>query len=128
MDILKIIGVGIIGALMALTLRESKNEFSIYIILSTGIIILIYLITSLTSVITAFNDIVESSNIDSDLFSGILKIIGIGYITEYSSNICGDVGASSVGAKIELAGKLTIFIMAVPIIKTLVEVLMNFTI
>lgn len=128
MELLKVIGVGIIGALLALTLKESKNEFSIYVVLSTGVIILIYLITSLSNVIQAFNEIIVDSNINSELFSGILKIIGIGYITEYSAGICSDSGSVSIASKIELAGKLTIFIMAVPIIKTLIKVLTGFVV
>jgi stage III sporulation protein AD len=126
MELIKVIGVGIIGAVIAVTMKNWKNEFSVYIVLATGMLILIYALSFLNEVITAFNGIVDKTNIDSELFSGILKIIGIGYITEYSHNICTDCNAESIGNKIELCGKITIFLMALPIITTLVDVLIKF--
>ena len=41
MDIVKVIGVGIIGAVIAATLKNWKNEFYIYIVLGTGVVLLI---------------------------------------------------------------------------------------
>ncbi|MDR1906552.1 MAG: stage III sporulation protein AD [Clostridiales bacterium] len=123
MDIFKIIGVGIIGAVISVFLKESKPEFVIFAVMTAGVTILIIVLNSLTDVIDAFNVIVNKTNIDESLFSGILKIIGIGYIAEYSAEICGDMNCASIAGKIQLAGKITIFLMALPIMTAFIDVI-----
>ncbi|MBO5102803.1 MAG: stage III sporulation protein AD, partial [Clostridia bacterium] len=54
-----------------------------------------------------------------------LKIIGVGYITEFSSNLCADSGNSAVASKILLAGKLVIFVLAIPIITSLIDIIVS---
>lgn len=121
MDIFKIIGIGIIGAVVTLMLKQTSSEYSVLAVLSTGIIILIMILNSLTDVVLAFNEIVEKSGIESELFNGLLKIVGIGYVTEFSASMCADMNAESIGKKINFAGKITIFLMAMPIVTALID-------
>ncbi len=125
MEIFKVIGVGIIGAIIAGLLKKENSELSILVVMSTGIIILIVILNSLTEVIDAFFEIADKSGLGTGLFSGMLKIIGIGYLTEFSANLCDDYGYLSIGKKIQLGGKITIFLMALPIIGSLVEIIGN---
>jgi stage III sporulation protein AD len=71
----------------------------------------------------AFYNLTDKSGIDDKLFGTILKIIGIGYVTEYSASICSDFNSNSLGSKIQLAGKITIFLMALPVITSLIDLI-----
>lgn len=122
MEIFKIVGVGVIGAVIAGFLKTAKSEFSVFAVLATGMIILIMLINSMADVVEAFYDIVNKSGIPDKLFEGILKIIGVGYLTEYSAGICEDYGTSGIAKKLQLAGKIVIFLMALPILTNLIDV------
>ena len=123
MQIVKVIGVGLIGALVAGLLRQEKSELYIFAIIAGGALILIVILSSLTEVIAQFGLLVGRSGIDESLFAGVLKIIGVGYITEYSSALCNDYGVSSIANKMQLAGKVAIFFMTMPILANLVEVI-----
>ena len=123
MDIFKIIGVGIITAITALIVRQIKPEVSVIITISGGIIMLLMMVQSLTSIFSAFNSIVEKSGLTSGLFTTILKIIGVGYITEFSANLCADSGASSIADKILLAGKIIIVVLALPIVTNIIDII-----
>lgn len=123
MDIFRVIGVALIGGIVTLLLKQVKSEFSVLSVMASGIIILILVLNSLTDVIFAFNRIVDSAGIDSGLFSALLKIVGIGYVTEYSASLCDDMGVGTLGKKIQLAGKISIFLMALPIVTSLIDVI-----
>lgn len=56
----------------------------------------------------------------------ILKIIGIAYIAELGANLTKEAGLSAVAKNIELAGKVFIILLAVPIITAVVEAILNF--
>jgi len=123
MQILKVVGVGLIGALVAGLLRQERSELYIFAVIASGGLILIIILSSLTDVIKQFGMLVGKSGVDESLFAGVLKIIGVGYITEYASALCVDYGVSAIANKIQLAGKVTIFIMTLPILVNLINVI-----
>ncbi|MDE6550194.1 MAG: hypothetical protein K2M44_01670 [Clostridia bacterium] len=121
MDIFKVIGIGILGAIVALMLKNTQSSYAILAVIATGIVILIIAVNALGQVIVAFEEIVDKTNLSSALFATLLKIIGIGYLTEYSVNLCNDMECASIGKKISFAGKITIFLMAMPIVTALIK-------
>ena len=123
MQIVRVIGVGLIGALVAGLLREEKSELYIFTVIACGALILVILLSSLTEMISEFGMLIGQSGVDESLFAGVLKIIGIGYVTEYASSLCNDYGVSSIGNKLQLAGKVAIFFMTMPILANLVGVI-----
>ncbi len=125
MDIYKLIGVGIIGTLALLLLKNVKSELALFVGIATGVIMLVYVIGSLTSVVETFSGIVNKTGLDNGLFSGVLKVIGIGYLTEYSAGLCSDAGANGIASKILLGGKIAIFLIALPILDKLVEIVVG---
>ena len=123
MQIVKVIGVGLISALVTGMLREEKSELYIFAVIAGGALILIIILSSLTDVIKQFGMLVGKSGVDESLFAGVLKIIGVGYVTEYAASLCNDYGVTSIGNKLQLAGKVAIFFMTMPILANLVEVI-----
>ena len=123
MQIVKVIGVGLIGALVAGLLRQEKSELYIFAVIAGGALILIVILSSLTEVIAQFGMLVGKSGVDESLFAGVLKIIGVGYVTEYAAALCADYGVTSIGNKLQLAGKVAIFFMTMPVLANLVEVI-----
>ena len=55
----------------------------------------------------------------------MLKIIGIGYLVEFSANVCRDSGNSSIADKVIIAGKMMIFIISLPIITNLFDLVLD---
>ncbi len=123
MEILvKIIGVAIITTIAVLIIKQLKPELAVFVGLCGSIIIVIYIVNMIGGVLTIFDTMASKTGIDKDLFLVVLKIIGVGYLTEFSANLCQDAGVNSIADKIMLAGKVVIMIMALPIINNLLEI------
>lgn len=122
MMIVKLIGIALIGVVAVSLLRTAKPEFAVFAVIGTGIIMVITMISSLQNAILAFDDLVEKSGIDDRVFSAVLKIIGIGYLTEYSASIATDAGCASIAQKLQFGGKIIIFLMSISIVTALVDV------
>ena len=123
MDIFRIIGVGLATAITALIVKQVKPEIAVIVGLCGGVIMILMLVDGATNIISAFNSLISKSGVSSGVFSAVLKIIGIGYITEFSASLCGDAGATSVANKILLAGKILILISALPIVTNLIDII-----
>ena len=122
-EILKIIGLALITTISVIILKQQKPEIAVIVGVAGSVLIFFYLVDMISDVFGLFETVVSKTNIDSELFIVLIKIIGIGYITEFSANICSDSGNSAIASKIILAGKLTIFLLSVPIIISLISAL-----
>lgn len=119
MNFLQIVAIGIISAMLISLLKQTKPEIAILLGVAVGIIIIIMVVDELYEVVLTFYDIAETSGIAGDIFSLVLKIVGIGYVAEFSASVCADSGCKSIGEKILFAGKVVIMLLALPIIKDL---------
>ncbi|MEG1663284.1 MAG: SpoIIIAC/SpoIIIAD family protein [Clostridia bacterium] len=121
--IFKLIGIALIGVIVVSLLKSAKPEFAVFAVIATGVIMVITMLSSLQSVILAFDNIVNKSGIDDGIFAAVLKIIGIGYLTEYSASVATDAGCPSIAQKLQFGGKLVIFMMSISIVTALIDVI-----
>ena len=125
MDIVRVIGIALLTTFAVLMLRQTRPELAAIISLSGGLIILLMFTQGLASIVGSLNQIVYRTGIRSDVFVALLRIIGIGYLTEFASGICQDADNNSLAQKVTLAGKVLILILAIPIINNLIEVVLG---
>lgn len=125
MEIVKIILVGVITSICVVILKNVKPELSILASLAGSVVILVLIINSLTDVISTFAGIVTKTNINMGLFSNVLKIVGIGYLTEFGANVCNDTGNGSIADKVLLGGKVIILCFALPIINSMLNIIIG---
>lgn len=125
MDIVKIIGIGIIALIIIIILKQYKPEFAVYASIIAGISILIFSLSNISSVINLLQDISSMANINSEFLGIILKITGISILTEFAVSICQDSGESAIANKIDIGGKIMIISMSIPIISALLETILK---
>ena len=126
MELFKVLGVGIIGVILANLVQSVKTEFSLYVILATGMIILVFVLDSMSRAVEAFYTLSDKTGISDTMFASLIKIVGVGYLTEYASSVCSDGGATSIATKLRLYGKIVVFLMAAPLVIQLSETLLDF--
>ena len=125
MDIVKIIGIGLIALIIIVLLRQYKPEFAIYVTIITGVLILLLSISNISGVINLLKDISNRANINSEFLGIILKITGIAILTEFAVSICQDSGEKSIANKIDIGGKAIIITISLPIISSLLETILK---
>lgn len=125
MEIIQIVGLGLIATILILIVKEQKPMFAFLIATTAGIFIFLFVIGKIGSVISVLERMAESSGMDEVHLKTILKIIGIAYIAEFGAQIVRDAGQESIASKIELAGKVLILVLAVPIISIIIETVMK---
>ena len=122
MEIFKIIAIGIVTTIAVLVVKQSKPEIAVFVGLAGSLLIFIEIINMLSGIFTVFNTIITKTGVSSDLFSTLLKIIGVGYLTEFSASLCSDSGNSSIADKILLGGKIVILVLAMPIFISIINI------
>ncbi|NLI58448.1 MAG: stage III sporulation protein AD [Clostridium sp.] len=125
MEIFQIVILAVISTLIIIVLKVQRPETALMISIVTGVIIFFVVLGKTSAIIELLKGYAEKANIDIVYFSTLLKIIGIAYIAEFGSEICKDAGESAIASKVELAGKVIIIILAVPIVTSLLDLVIN---
>lgn len=125
MEIVQVIGIAFVATFMIMIIKQYRPEFSIYISIITGILIFFVVISKLTSVIELIKSLSSKLGTNMQYFSLLIKITGIAYLSEFATNICKDSGETAIASKVELAGRVIIIAMSVPILGALIDTITN---
>ncbi len=122
-ELIRIAILGIIAAIFVVVISEKKPEMGMLLGLVFGVIALMIAFGKAGAIIKALEDTIESAGIDAKLLVPVLKITGMAYITQFSVDVCKDVGQNSIAGKVETVGKIMMLLVAVPIVTSLIHII-----
>lgn len=125
MEIAQVVVIGFIATIIVVFLKDHKPEIALQLSLAVGVIIFLFMITRLTVVVQALQEIALKVNIDITYLNIVLKIIGVAYLASFGVEICKDAGQSSIASKIEFAGKIIIISLAIPILMAVMDLVVK---
>lgn len=122
-EVFKIVAFAIVSVVLIILLKQQKPEIALLLTIVVAVSILFIAVDKLSGIFELLETLVTKSGINKNFLSIILKITVIAYIVEFGKNICIDAGQSSIATKLEMAGKVIIVCLSLPIISSLVNIL-----
>lgn len=123
--IFKIIAIALLTVIATVVVKPVRNDFALIIALTGGIILLMLVLGYVGQVFSVMREIISLSGVSSSLYTLLLKIVGVGYLVEFTAGICSDTGNSSLGDKVLLGGKVIILVMALPIVTNILQIIVE---
>jgi len=133
----KIAAAGILIIIIEKVLKSSGKEDISTLTNIAGVVIILLMIINLISklfdsikspigeVITFLKDMSSKADIDSFYITLVLKIVGITYIATFATEICKEAGAQGIASRIELAAKILILVIAMPILMGVLDAILK---
>ena len=123
---LKIISIALITVFLSAIIKNKSSEISLIVSICGGVLIFMLCFEMLENVVDFFIETSEKLVIDFDIIKLIIKVIGVGYITEFTADIVEDFGNKTIASKVILGGKLVVCGITLPIIRKLFLLLFSF--
>ena len=123
MQIFQLIGIAFVTAVTALLLKSARPELSFAVTVAGCIILLLMILDLVKDSLSVFHDIAQNTGIDATLIKILLKMIGVGYLVEFSAGLLNDFGQNSLADKLIFAGKIVVLILAVPILESVLSLI-----
>lgn len=121
MDVIKIIGIGLIALIIIIIVKQYRPEFTIYVSLIAGSMILMLVMGKMSAIIDLLTSLSSKTAINNEFLVLLIKITGIAFLTEFAVSICRDSGETAIANKMDMGGKVIIISMSIPIIASLLE-------
>ena len=125
MQIFQLVGIALVTAAAALLLKGTKPEIALAVTVAGSIILLLFAFEIFEGSLTIFQKIADATGIESSLVKILLKMVGIGYLVEFSAGILNDFGQNSLGDKLVFVGKIIILVLAVPILESVLSLVVR---
>jgi stage III sporulation protein AD len=125
MGILQLIATGILCAVLALTVKKHRPEIALVITLASGVLLFLMVLPELVFAVGVFTQLGEMMDGGAVYVGLVLRVIGVAYMVELGASVCADAGESAIAAKIDLAGRVIIMVMAMPIVLEIAGVVLG---
>ena len=122
-EIFQLVGIAFVTAVAALLVKGTKPELAAVITIAGGIILLLFVLEVFRSSLDIFAEITRLTGLDAAIVKTLLKMVGIGYLVEFSAGILNDFGQNSLADKLVLCGKILVLILAVPILESVLSLI-----
>ena len=114
-DILSVCIIAVIASVLTLVLKKNNPEFSVIVAITAGVIVIFMILPDVQNVARLFVHMSEIAGISSEYISVIIKSCVIAMVSGVCASTCRDAGNSSLALKLEIAGRVTIIILAMPV-------------
>ena len=111
------IGVGLVGMVIAVLLRQYKPEYAVFVSLAVGILIIGMLCSQLLPIFDELKEMLSKASLSLEYIGILVKSLGVCYLTQLASDACRDAGETAISSKLELAGKITVLSFRAAVIR-----------
>lgn len=115
----------LLGVVMILTLKNRNSELSIVLCVAICVMVSILAIQILSPVISFLQTLRQIGSVDNGVMTALLKIVGIGLLSELGSHICEDAGVSALGRSLQFVGTGVILWLSLPLLNSLLSLLQD---
>lgn len=122
-DIVKLCGFGLMAVVLCVTVRQLKPDSAVLVNIAAGIMILLAAVRLLSPSVKAIGELADSAGISGEFAEVLLKALAISYVTSLSADCARDAGEAALGSKLELAGRVSIAALSLPVFTKLAELI-----
>lgn len=125
MTFMAILGFSLVVTVLLIILRKERPEIAVLLGMAAAGLILAGLLGNIGRILAVFETLAIKSQMNLEYLKLIVKIVGLAYLAGFGAQICKDAGENGMAAKIELAGKIFILTMGIPIMVGLLDLILQ---
>lgn len=123
--VVKIICIGLVTVITSSIVKHYRSDISLIINICGSMLIVLLCLDSVSQILTEVIDIGEVVDISQSVLKPLVKVLGIGYITEFCADVAEDAGNKTISSKIIFGGKIAICVVAFPIIINMLNAVLS---
>ncbi len=116
MNIYTVIGLAVAVGFAAFTLKEFNKTIAVQLSVAGGVVIMLILLSYISGLFDEINAFVSRANVRSNFAEVMIKAVGVSYLAQIGSEICRDMGEGTLAVKVEIAGKVILCTIALPLV------------
>ena len=125
MKIVSIAGICIVASVMCKLFANDGKEYALYIKLAAAAAVMSMIILFVSPIAETVHNIYDRAGAEEEYLTILFKALGICYVTQFACDVCRDSGENALATQAELAGKVSLLIIALPLFNSLADIVAN---
>ncbi len=125
MDAVQIAGFAVCAAALALILRRLRPESATVLVIAAGTLAGLMVLPQLSQIVSGITALAASGGVQEGYITQLVKIGGISLLMDFAAQTCRDAGEDGLALKVELAGRVMLIALSLPVMETLLTQIMS---
>ena len=118
--LLRVSGLAILAAVVCIILKQLRVEFAPFVRIGATALILLLLLPVMEQVIGEFGGLIGNQAVEP-YANVMIRALGISLLCRITSDVCRDAGEAGLASGVEMAGKLLILLLCLPLIRQILS-------
>ena len=116
-------GAVFLAMILTVNLSSHRKDMAALLTLAVCVMVALVAVQYVRPVLNFVEELEEIGGLDGDMLRILLKIVGIGVLSEIAVPVCADAGNASVGKSLQFLAVMVILSMSIPLFRSLIQVL-----
>ena len=125
MGAFQVAGFAVCAAALALVLRRLRPESATVLVIAAGVLAGLMVLPQLAQIVDGVTSLAASGGVQESYTGQLLKIGGISLLMDFAAQTCRDAGEDGLALKVELAGRVMLIALSLPVMQTLLTQIMS---
>lgn len=125
MSAVQIAGFAVSAAALALVMRRLRPESATALVIAAGALTGLMVLPRLAEIVSGVTALAAAGGVQDGYMSQLLKVGGISLLMDFAAQTCRDADEEGLAMKVELAGRVMLIGLALPVMRTLLEQILS---
>lgn len=109
------------AAAMALVMRRLRPESGTVLVIAAGTLAGILLLPQVEQIVSEITALASAGSVQEGYIAQLLRVGGVSLLMDFAAQTCRDADEEGLAMKTELAGRVMLIALALPVMRTLLE-------
>lgn len=116
-------GAVLLAIILIVNLSGHRRDMAALLALAVCVMVALVAVQYLRPVLGFLEELEEIGGLDGDMVRILLKILGIGILSEIAVPLCADAGSASVGKSLQFLAIVVMLSLSIPLFRSLIQIL-----
>ncbi len=121
MDMMALGALGMAAALCAVVVRQRAPELAVVLVMAGCVLLLWETLPVLETIRDVLEELADLAALSPQVLRPMLQTVGLAVVTRLAGSLCRDAGESGLAAFLELAGAAAAVLVALPLLRMVLQ-------
>lgn len=116
-------GAVILGIILVVNLSGHQKDMAVLLALAVCVMVALVALQYFRPVLEFLEELEQIGGLDGQMICILVKILGIGILSEIAVPVCADAGNASIGKSLQFLTVVVMLSLSIPLFRSLIQVL-----
>lgn len=127
-DVMNLIAVSfaaVIVVLIAIKIKDMDSGYGVILSMAGCVMVMYFVVSRFRQIADYIDRITAYISVNITYIDVILKMIGLAYVCQFSSDLCRDAGYNAIASQVEMAGKISLILLSMPVLMSVIDLVVK---